>query len=575
MAKFQLDTPGKWDYPALGLSAKTGAILDGALSDPAITSPPDSRWSAYAGGAAEVNVTRYAPPATQPTYTEPQDGYVLRYSHDARNYVPQPAMEAESGVLDPIVAGRIDDPASQTAASLSAAVSNPGAVARTRLDEIFGRGVSVLAPEWGAIGDGVTNDTAAIQAAIDAMATAKGGTVYLPAGRFYAVTSLTLRTGVSLVSASGAYAYLAGVQGARGAVLRGTQAGAWVIDGASSATTMAIRGVNVACQNLANGIRFNNASWSKIQDVCVDGSVDQAIYLKSTGPSVANSLVDILVTNAVLNRTRAAVTGAVEVEGTDHYLDRIEATPSLTQGTITDANLRVAAIYLKGDNHFISKLVGEFADIGIYAACSGSRISDVRADHNGGHGIYVTGSENQWSNPTSQTNGLAASGVYDGWWATTNAVGNQVSNLRVRQVGAGRYRNALRDEVNTGASPYALNRYINPVATHALGGFANDINVQDFLGSSIQWPAAVTRATNATPSVRGYTVVQMAQDAPLTVTDFLYGTPGQEITVIGNVQPTTIANNARITTTTGFSKALASGRAYRFLYAYGKWTEVG
>ena len=42
---------------------------------------------------------------------------------------------------------------------------------------------TVSVRDFGAVGDGVTLDTAAIQAAIDQSAAMQGGTVYLPAGR--------------------------------------------------------------------------------------------------------------------------------------------------------------------------------------------------------------------------------------------------------------------------------------------------------------------------------------------------------------------------------------------------------
>ena len=52
--------------------------------------------------------------------------------------------------------------------------------------------------EFGARGDGVTNDTSAIQAAIDASAHARGGTVVLPAGYQFLSGSLQLRSHVHL-----------------------------------------------------------------------------------------------------------------------------------------------------------------------------------------------------------------------------------------------------------------------------------------------------------------------------------------------------------------------------------------
>ncbi len=51
---------------------------------------------------------------------------------------------------------------------------------------------------YGAVGNGHTNDAAAIQAAIDAAAAAGGGTVIVPAGRTYLSGSLTLKSNVEL-----------------------------------------------------------------------------------------------------------------------------------------------------------------------------------------------------------------------------------------------------------------------------------------------------------------------------------------------------------------------------------------
>lgn len=50
--------------------------------------------------------------------------------------------------------------------------------------------------QFGAVGDGVTDDTAAIQAAIDATAAAGGGKVFIPAGVYIISASITLKANV-------------------------------------------------------------------------------------------------------------------------------------------------------------------------------------------------------------------------------------------------------------------------------------------------------------------------------------------------------------------------------------------
>lgn len=58
--------------------------------------------------------------------------------------------------------------------------------------------------DYGAVGDGVSNDTAAVQAAIDACADAGGGRVLLPGGHTFRTGTVTLRSHVELHIENGA-----------------------------------------------------------------------------------------------------------------------------------------------------------------------------------------------------------------------------------------------------------------------------------------------------------------------------------------------------------------------------------
>jgi hypothetical protein len=64
----------------------------------------------------------------------------------------------------------------------------------------FGEYVSVK--DFGAVGDGVADDTAAIQAAINAMFTAGGGTLYFPAGNYRHTVQLVFKNNISYIGAS-------------------------------------------------------------------------------------------------------------------------------------------------------------------------------------------------------------------------------------------------------------------------------------------------------------------------------------------------------------------------------------
>ena len=70
-----------------------------------------------------------------------------------------------------------------------------GAVARTSLSKLRD---TVSVKDFGAVGDGVTDDTAAIQAAINSLVPF-GGIVHVPVGQYKVTAPLLLKTGVSLV----------------------------------------------------------------------------------------------------------------------------------------------------------------------------------------------------------------------------------------------------------------------------------------------------------------------------------------------------------------------------------------
>ncbi|MEV7675094.1 glycosyl hydrolase family 28-related protein [Streptomyces sp. NPDC088752] len=85
---------------------------------------------------------------------------------------------------------------SVTVGSLVTTVTGPTTAA---VRTVRSSGDWVNARAAGAVGDGVTNDAPALQAAVNALAAAGGGTLYLPAGRYVLNAALTWASGVNLV----------------------------------------------------------------------------------------------------------------------------------------------------------------------------------------------------------------------------------------------------------------------------------------------------------------------------------------------------------------------------------------
>jgi hypothetical protein len=123
--------------------------------------------------------------------------------------------------------------------------------------------------QFGAVGDGVTDDTAAIQGAIDVMGALGGGGVWLPQGN-YAHTGLTLCDGVRFLGAGDSYNGTGGSVG-KGTVLTNTANGPAIMINGDTGYGFEIAGMHL----LGNG----GAAEDGIYLVKTDGRVPRSAWI--------------------------------------------------------------------------------------------------------------------------------------------------------------------------------------------------------------------------------------------------------------------------------------------------------
>jgi hypothetical protein len=152
--------------------------------------------------------------------------------------------------------------------------------------------VNVMDPTYGAVGDGVTDDTAAVQAAINALG-ASGGTVYLPSGIYRITSSLTVSTAIGNIA-------FRGVGGPGEAAATGLGTSELLVDGAIwglqiyvGAGSCQFRGpcIRDLCfedknGNALGGIQLGNVSNFRVHDVtCSDFTVGVGLQVVGSSAS--------------------------------------------------------------------------------------------------------------------------------------------------------------------------------------------------------------------------------------------------------------------------------------------------
>lgn len=304
----------------------------------------------------------------------------------------------------------------------------------------------VRTPEqFGAAGDGKTDDAQAIQKAIDAVSNAGGGAVFFAAATYLIGSTIMLRQGVTLQSGRMHRALVAGGTGCTLLAKQGLTG--WMFDTTSNAWKfgLAIIGFNIVgpgahLSAAVGGIRLRVCYGARLQGLQMNSFSDSCIRCEDT--SVCMVIEDCGIQTDSSGRQLTSVCGSLYVDGTDHYIRSIQCNggPSDTGGTVGDKKVtypgtfyRAAAYFNHCRGAWIWDLNGEFGDVGIYvgARSSWNHFIGSRADVNAGHCWYIDGAfGNQFVGCSAYDAGISEPDKYDGAIHVNRANMNKWTNFQ-------------------------------------------------------------------------------------------------------------------------------------------------
>jgi hypothetical protein len=413
---------------------------------------------------------------------------------------------------------------------------------------------------FGATGNGSTDDTSAIQDAIDHMASLGGGYIWFSRGR-YLITTITLKANVRLIGeCTTPQATTDGV------VFLGSGSGTMVDTPVGSTSGCGMQGIFLYGSSTSNiGIRLRSVNGGEFSRLFFTRFQDNALLQDAGVDCEFNRLGGY---NCLLDRTQAAKIGVFDIAGTDHRVNDVEFTASLTGRS--DANLYLCGIVIRGANHFIRSAVGHTSDIGIHVACTTTSFDQPRAMENFGHGIeFGTGGGCQLIAGKSIDNSQHAANTYSGYYTGTSQ-SNVLIGCRAL---TGGHKYGFED-TGSYAAVESRNVFVGCRSSeHDTAAFY--VEATNSIGSTPDFPSQALRATDGdtTPSVAQTSLLDLrSYTGATTITQFDDGVHGQGIDVVGSAN-VTIQNNGSVKTNTGADKTLAANTIYSFRKIGGVWME--
>lgn len=353
--------------------------------------------------------------------------------------------------------------------------------------------------QYGAVGDGVTDDTAAIQAAVDALRTAEGGRLYFPAGRYLVTSTITMS--ISRPSSVGDQ-YSVEICGDGGA----SQIYYPTLDGTDCFYIIAVQGEMAALH---------------IHDLSFQGG---GFYPSATGSCLhlRRCIMPAMIDNVFISRFGGGA--GIKLQST--WCTTVQNTRVFyCQYGIHTLNDPVSGSYGSSVNH--SHLCSDYSgnDIGFYGVGGPAHlnIDNCIIEGNVSHGVQLTGVYHAYlHNIYLETNGIPDIELVTCPYATiSNITGNTVS-LDVNCGLAIIEQNEITHLINNG---YYARVYGNTLET-------GNNNYQHFVTTG-NWDNFT--ANDTTPSVLinyvGRVTWLTQNTVPTTITMFDDGYPGQEIWV--------------------------------------------
>lgn len=396
----------------------------------------------------------------------------------------------------------------------------------------------VSVKDFGAQGDGSTDDTAAFQAAVDSLT--GGGKVLVPRTSGYYKLTSTIQI-PNHVTIAGEYDVKAPSGGAT-AMPRVYSAAAAPIFSQKSASAYGIHIEKLYIQGTsvsgAKGIYFSNCASCYIEDNYVLPFGDQAIHWAAGYDGVVRNNV---AQGCIVSSGRAAYCGALQVGATDVEIsyNNLGSYACTAQnagncpgpGTIVGGYC--AAAYLTGGKHFVHDNIFSFAEHGLVYAGASSQIVSNHGEYNLGHGFLITGASNQFVGNLAYTNSQATTNTYDGFY--TSGGHNVFTANHVETVGGAglpEMRYGFHDAAADSSAVNWANRYdaSNQVLNAATAKYNSAGSTKKLVSLMVELPAGTS------------------EDVPNTLTapNFLNSTLLSGTNVQHKIKATAAAANSRL-----------------------------